>query len=219
MVTRDDVSKNRYILTDSPYRKGSYRPEKSLILGEVTTICRPAPLSAKQIDEIHTDRDTDWCYLRLSDIKYGMVDLATLPNILSLDEKYEKYFLKNGDVVISKTGKPFKIAVIEDIYGRKVLPVGNMYIIRPDKTKVNPYFIKASLESTKGTAVLNSLLTGGTVQIITVESLRGVGIPNCSIEVQNEMEEAYTDLLFDLKEQRTKLKTMIDEVSYFLDDF
>lgn len=217
-VNQKDFAQNRYVLTDSVYRTKKYSTNDVIVLGDVSTICRPAPLSAKQLDDIHTHKDTNWCYLRLSDIQHGLVDFATLPNIISLDEKYEKYFLENGDVVISKTGRPFKIAVIGDMDGRKVLPVGNMYIIRPDKTKVNPYFIKACLESTTGTAVLNSLLTGGTVQIITVEGLKGIGLPNWSIDDQDDMEEAYTDLLYDLEKQRTKFKTMLDEVSCFLDN-
>ena len=42
----------------------------------------------------------------------------------------------------------------------KVLPVGNLYVLRADKKQINPVYLKAYLESQQGIANLKGMLTG-----------------------------------------------------------
>ena len=103
-----------------------------------------------------SDTPTSYQYLMLSNIKDGMIS-DELPYLLGLDEKQEKYCLKNNSLVISKNGSPIKVAIASVEDGQHILVNGNLYVIELDETKANPYFVKAYLESEEGTIALSRI--------------------------------------------------------------
>lgn len=94
-------------------------------------------MRAAELDALTCHEDTGTSYLNLGDISDGHVN-DDLPNLKSLDPKMAKYCIHDGDVLLSKTGVPFKVAVAEVPEGRRILANGNLYVISVDKDKVDP---------------------------------------------------------------------------------
>ena len=49
----------------------------------------------------------------LANIQNGIID-DKLPYLSSIEPKYEKYCLKNNDLILSKNGYPYKVAVARE---------------------------------------------------------------------------------------------------------
>mgnify|MGYP003312507228 FL=1 len=99
----------------------------------------------------------------------------------------------------------------------EVLPVGNLYILKANEEKVNPIYLKAYLESSKGIAKLTSCLTGITIQIISLESLKKIRIPLPSLDEQNKIAERYEAILEELELLRMKTENAKDRLKHILD--
>lgn len=84
-----------------------------------------------------------------------------------------------------------KIAVASVREGQKILASGNMYVIELDEGRVNPYFLKAYLESEQGTKALSQIMVGATLPNIPVDNLRKLVIPLPPMEEQNLIAEKY----------------------------
>lgn len=61
--------------------------------------------------------------------------------------------------------------------GNKILANGNLYVIELDEDKINPYFLKAYLESENGKAALSRVAVGATLLNLPVEGLKKITIP------------------------------------------
>ena len=91
--------------------------------------------------------------LMISDIEDGQIS-DNLTKIDVKDNKYDRYLVKENDLIISSKGTRIKIAVVGDIGERKIIANGNLIVLRLDTTKINPlylemYFISSLLGSSK----------------------------------------------------------------------
>ena len=99
-----------------------------------------APCTASQLDKMVSNEVTNMQYLMLANIQNGIID-NKLPYLSSIEPKYEKYCLKNNDLILSKNGYPYKVAVASVKDGQRILANGNLYIIELDESRANPYYI------------------------------------------------------------------------------
>ena len=190
-VSFDELIKADYIINPMRYIEIPNEYENGAEFGTVIkNITRGAPLTASQLDEMASAEITDYQYLMLSNIRDGIID-TELPYIKEIDKRYKKYCIKNGNLLLSKNGSPFKIAVATCVEGKSVLANGNLYIIELDETRVRPYYLKAFFESEQGAVALNSIAVGAAIPNIAVEQLKKLIIPLPDIELQREIEERY----------------------------
>ena len=105
---------------------------------------------------------TDTRYLELRGIEDGHVG-DDLPYLVDVDASQDRYMLKTGDVVISKVGPNFKIALVEVPEGQRILASGNLYVIRPDPEVIEPLYLKGCLESPQGMKQLKRASSGSSV--------------------------------------------------------
>jgi type I restriction enzyme M protein len=105
-------------------------------------VTRGSSLNKAKLDEIHSDTPTGFRYLMLQDIEDGEI-AQDLPNISGIERSQLKYCVHDGDVVLSKivSGANFKVAIAHVAPGEKLLATGNLYIIRPDKSKLLPEYL------------------------------------------------------------------------------
>lgn len=129
----------------------------------------------------------------------------------------EKYCIKNNSLVISKNGVPVKIAVASVEEGRKILANGNLYVIELDEAKVNPYFLKAYLESENGTIALSRVTVGATLPNIPVDGLKKIMIPCPDMSVQNEVAEKYLAKMDEVKKLKHRLVRATTELKSIYD--
>ena len=219
-VTVDDLSKSDYTLLPTRFLAV---PEAVIKNGrpleELVRFGRSVAITASALDKLSVDENdasTNY-YLRLSEVHDGMVD-NRLPKISCINKKYEKYLLEDNDIILSRNGSPFKVALFNEQAGTKVLPVGNLLILRADTSKINPIYLKAYLESEQGIAGLSALLTGVAMQVISLERLKKMLVPVPDMEEQNEIAEKYLSIVDELKILNLKIMNAKDRLRHVIDN-
>ena len=199
----------------SPDRYMAKSTGKGIIFKDIITgIKRGAPITSEELSRIQTTKKTTKKYLMLSDISDGIVS-DNLMGISSVPEKYTKYILKNGDILLSKNGYPFKVAVA-DFAGQEVLPSGNFYVISINNKKANPYYVKLFLQSEAGQELFKSVMVGSQIKTISVSSLENLILNLPNVYEQNLVAEEYRDIEGDIKKlllqidnEKTKIKKLV----------
>ena len=204
-VTIEEIQDQDYAINPSRFLEVEIEVEDGVPFEDlIVNVTRGAQVKANELDEMVSEEPTDYQYLMLANIQDGIIS-DELPFLKSMDKKMEKYCIKNNSLVISKNGAPVKIAVASVEEGRKILANGNLYVIELDETKVNPYFVKAYLESENGTIALSRVTVGATLPNIPVDGLKKIMIPCPDISVQNEVAEKYLAKMDEVKILKHKL--------------
>ena len=217
LVSMDELRHNEYVLNIKRYQD-EYVAENAVPFEHIIrSISRGAPCTASQLDEMSTERATNMQFLMLSNIHDGVID-SKLPYLSYIDEKYEKYCLQDCDLILSKNGYPYKIAVASIDENKKILANGNLYIIRLDHDKVNPYYLKAFLDSNRGQAILKSITVGATLPNIGVDKLKKVMIPLPSLTEQARVAEKYQAILDEIAVLQLRIEKAKNRLHHILDE-
>ena len=188
-------------------------------LGTLVSISRGAQVSAAVLDGLASATETDTQYLMLANIQNGIID-EDLPYLTEIDSKLEKYLLKDNDLILSKIGAPFKMAVASIRDGQRILANGNLYIMTVTDERVDPYYIKAYLESEKGIAALKKITVGTTIPSLGVEQLKKLIIPLPPVEEQHRIKEIadeYRVCVTELKLLQRKTAKVLDRMAHIFD--
>lgn len=212
-VSIEEIEMNDYVLSPERYLIPHEDIKNGVKLEEVLkAIKRSAPLTASKLDEVVTTENTHIKFVRQSDIQDGDVS-EDLPSLKHFEKSWEKYLLKNNDLIILKTMQPLKTAIIHLEEDDKVLPVGNMYVLEPDETKINPYYLKAFFESENGRSILSKGNTGTNVQIISVDVLKNLVIPVPDMKVQDQIARRYRAALDEVRIAKLRLARALDKLN------
>lgn len=212
LVSKAEIIENDYNLnTDSYFEKEIKIKNGVAFENVITRITRGAQLKAAQLDELVSESPTDYQYLMLSDIQNGQIK-DTLSYITSIEDNLNKYCIKNNSLILSKSGSPIKVAIATVSEGTRVLATGNLYVVELDENKINPYFLKAFLDSDIGTATLKSISVGSVIPNIPIEALKNMIIPLPSMDVQNNIADKYLSIVSEIKSLRCQLA----KIEYYL---
>lgn len=212
LVTREELCANDYVLGLKTYVTQQQEYDNGVAFGDLAmSITRGAPCTAKTLDELVSVNPTNLHYLMLSNIKNGMID-EELPFLREIETKYEKYCLQQDDLIMSKNGYPYKIAVAEVADGQKIMASGNLFVIHLDTNRVNPYYIKAFFESEQGIEALNNICLGTTIPSLSLEKLKGLIVPVPSMEEQMRIANKYRDTQAEIADLQRKLESAVDRL-------
>lgn len=168
--------------------------------------------SSKEQDEIESI-DGDYNLLTISDINNGMISDQLL-KINGNNHKYDRYLLQDGDVVITSKGTKIKVAVA-DIKNRKIIPNGNLLVLRLDTDKIEPYYLEAFLNSENGRLSLEQIQTGAVIISINPSRIEQMKVSMIDRESQEIFVEKYkrkkTEFIL-AQEHMKKLKEQIDKL-------
>ncbi len=175
-----DIRENNYNL--NPLRYTSEDEENTVCLGEyIKEIRRGATLTAKQMDEIISEEKNNY---------YRCIIPSSISNNVILSKLYFNGVVKKnnntaymGDILLSRDGTPFKAAISDDTY----VVVGNVYIVRVDKRKIDPEYIHCFLTSSKGQRELSKYVSGTKTPILKVDDLYKIQIPIFEVKKQKRM--------------------------------
>ncbi len=217
-ITLEELRNNDYSLHFGRYASLPVEIENGVKFESVIRrITRGAPCTAKELDEMSSEIPTNSQYLMLSNIKDGMID-ENLHYITGIDDKLKKYCLKNNNLILSKNGYPYKVAVVNIVGNKQILANGNLYIIELDEAKANPYYIKAFLDSEEGIAALKGITVGATIPNIGVEDLKSIIIPLPSLDEQERIAKKYQAVRDEVFILRKRLEQAINRLQHCLDD-
>jgi type I restriction enzyme M protein len=215
--TLTEIEARNYDLSARRYLEKEIEVPDGVPLGSVSTIIRGASVRAAELDALVCQEDTGISYLNLGDISDGTIS-QDLPNLSSLDKKLEKYCIHDGDVLISKNGAPFKVAVAEIPSGRKVLANGNLYIVRVDRERIDPNYLAAFLSSPSGRELLAREAVGTVIPNVPIKALSGLTVPLEGKERQKAVADAYLAKTDEIKILRLRLERARQEIADLFDE-
>lgn len=168
----------------------------------------------KQFSENINGRE-EYQIVNITNITDGNID-SDLTKIYPDTDKMDKYLLQDKDLLVSSKGTLSKFAVVEIKNSEKYIPSGNFTILRLDTNVINPYYLKIFFESNKGTAIINSIKSGGVLPAINLSQFKEINIPVPSIEEQNRIVNRYlakTDEIIMIKNKLRKLEESLTDIA------
>ncbi len=206
LVDAEELAAAEYNLCPTRYLGRSIELENASSIGELAlSIERGASITARDLDMLTVDEDTGLSFLRLSDISDGCIG-DDLPHLRELDSKTKKQWLRTGDLIVSKNGAPFKIAVAEVPEGKTILANGNLYIIRLDTERIDPYFVAAFLASDDGKELMERMVVGTTIPNLPLRNLKDIQLPVPDKNVQDAVARQYRARLDEIEVLKIKLE-------------
>ena len=150
--------------------------------------------------------------MNLSDINNGIIsDELT---IFEADPKaVEKYLLQDGDLIMSAKSSKIKTAVASVMENEKIVASGNLLILRPDKKKINPYYLKLFFDSDKGNKILSSIQTGAVILSINASQLKKINISLLPMDEQEKLANKYLAKIDSIKIMKAKLQQLEEELN------
>lgn len=135
-------------------------------------------------------------FLRVMDInKTSYINWADVPNCPIEEREFQKYNLKNGDILIARMADPGKIAIVEE----DVNAVFASYLIKIayDFNKVTPYYLFYTLRTDYYQGLFAGANSGATRGSINANAIGSSSIRLPSIEVMKR----FDDLVVPLRRQ------------------
>lgn len=213
-----ELAEREYTLSANSFLQKEIRLSNPVAMRSVILdVTRGAGLRAQELDELTCEEDIGIRYLNLSNIADGSID-DELPFLKELDPKLEKYCLETGDLLISKNGAPYKVAVAEVPEGQKILANGNLYIIKLDTEKVDPYYVAAFLNSPDGKETLARTSRGAVIPNLPLGELNKIKIPQESMEKQARVAAAYQAKLDEIGVLKLRLSRARKELVDLFDE-
>jgi len=214
-VQIEEIKDNDFVLAADRYFVEKVSLSNSREFGDfIVNIKRGTPMKAEELKEIETD-EPGCEYLAIGNIVDGYIDHDSVKHIKPNDElaaKLANYQINDGDLIISKGGNPFKIAVADVPEGTKIIASGNLYVIEIDKNKGVPYFFKAFLESGKGRKLLEGAAVGSVISMISAEAIRKLKVPDYPIYEQQKIANEMKEITMTLRERATHYKKIMERL-------
>lgn len=217
-VSNEEISNNGYLLNLENYIDKKevkyYNPTK--LSDYILDVFRGYQMTSKEQESLQ-DEDGNYEILMISDINDGEIS-ENLTRIRTEEKKYDRYLLRENDLIISSKGTRIKIAVVDNIADRKIIANGNLIVLRLDTKKLNPYYLETFLNSSSGQTILNQIQTGSVIISINPSRLTEITISTLPIEKQNEIAEKYISRKKQISLAKTHLYNLQLKQENFFDD-
>lgn len=193
-VTLDEIKQNDFYLGINRYC--AYSLTNPCELGDITrNIFRGYQINAKELDAIsidNEDEESDYRIINISDIQSeGFVSKDLKAVRIEDTRKFNKYCVKDGDIIITAKNTTIKSAIYRSHGDYKAILTGNLIAIRVNETKINPYYLKAFLDSEQGEMVIKSIQTGTSIITLNPNSLKDMKVSLLDMPFQVAIAEEY----------------------------
>lgn len=141
-------------------------------------------------------QDKEIKLLRITDIQNNRVNWESVPGCNGEREKAHRYRLKNGDIVIARTGGTIGKSYLVDNLDENLFAVFASYLIKVSPVEeMNPYYLKLVLES----PIYWKQLTGSTMGTgqpnVNATSLKNFTLPLPPLEEQKRIVSKVDELM------------------------
>ena len=109
----------------------------------------------------------------------------------------------------------FTKKTVAEIKNRKIIPNGNLLVLRLNNEEINPYYLQAYLNSENGQLSLAQIQTGAIIMSINPSRIEQMQVSMVDKETQDIFVEKYKRKLMELylaQEHEKKLKYQIDNL-------
>jgi hypothetical protein len=187
-------------------------------LSDIAYVFTGNQYTIKNFSGMLSDVETGYSILTSNDITDFYINLSSLRHINYGDGKLDKYAIQNGDVIVTSKSSKVKVGVVDFEPKERIIVTGGMIIIRPNKEKLNPIYLKAFLDSELGQQELRMIQKGSIIVSINAKDLSNIDVPYLDIKKQEQIANSYQNnvsSLIALKEEareiENKLKNILDE--------
>lgn len=218
LMTYEELADDSFILNPERHLGEVIEVKDGISIEDLSLkITRGSGWAKKQLEEFNSNTPTKSRYLMLQNIVDGEVE-DDLPYLTEIEPSQDKYCVKDGDLLLSKIGPNFKIAVADVPEGEKVLATGNLYIISLDRARIDPRYVKLYLSSDQGVAQLRRACVGTTMPSIPAKAFGDILIPMASLDEQAKIIDRYEALRqqiaihkMAIEKARHKMASLLDE--------
>lgn len=166
-----------------------------------------------------SDKPTGYRILTSGDIEGGAVNWKSLKPVAFKDDKFDKFAVHCGDVVVTSKSSKVKTVVIDVEPKEKIIVTGGMLIVRPDVKRLNPTYLKIFLDSEEGQAVLKSIQKGTIIVTINASSLGTIYVPMVDMETQKRKADRYNEKLSTLIAYKKEIERIENSLkNFFLEE-
>lgn len=215
----DKICENDFILTPDFYLGEDFEYNNSRPFGElVGEIRRGAKLSIAEWKKYETTADTPVKKVAFKNFSEGLIDEA-LPCLMEIPEGASDAVLEDGDLIISRMGMPFKIAVVHASEGETLVADENVWICRMRGDKKQSYFLRAFLESQKGAKWMSRLSAGATLRTISAKNLTKIPVPEFDEKTRAVIAEELEKNTILVRENRKRLNESLNSMKNVYNEF
>lgn len=215
----DKICENDFILTPDFYLGEDFEYNNSRPFGElVGEIRRGAKLSIAEWKKYETTADTPVKKVAFKNFSEGLID-ESLPCLMEIPEESSDAVLEDGDLIISRMGMPFKIAVVQAFEGETLVADENVWICRMHGDKKQSYFLRAFLESQKGAKWMSRLSAGATLRTISAKNLTKIPVPEFDEKTRAVIAEELEKNTILVRENRKRLNESLNSMKNVYNEF
>jgi type I restriction enzyme M protein len=220
-ISASEVDGERYSLVPAVYLNQS---KIDLIharnLEDVAEVFTGWQVSSSQLDERfvteYSDSDTVTQIVQMGDVNEGIINRNT--NFYKVDQRQvDKFSLKNEDVIISTKSLKVKSAVVEIDDDRTLIASGSIMVIRVDKSIMDPYYLRAFLDSSIGQELLALKQTGNVIPNLTVNNVKTLQVPVLDLDKQKKLANQYRDKFDKIVFEKKRLEKLEKEIDSLFD--
>ena len=205
LVEVGEISRNQYNLNPIRYLFDS--EENTVELGNMlSAVNRGITLAAKQADEVISSDVSDIKCIIPSCIMNGVVQskLYYHGDIKS----FKKNYAESGDILITKTGNPFRIAIAKEKY----LVIGNIFILKYISKNISAEYVKCFLQSAKGQNEIKRFAAGPSTPIISIPDINKIQIPIYEDEILRQKDDTAKKLVYELESSYLQIEKNEQEI-------
>lgn len=201
VVDMNIIKKNNFNLSPLRYVINNDISTKTIELGEVLReVKRGISITAAEMDELISEEPSSIKCVIPGSINSGMI--STRLYYHGVIKKPGKNEVFSGELLLNKTGNPFRVALSHDRY----LVVGNLYILDINSSKISPAYVRCFLNSEKGQNELKKYAVGPTTPVISIANIQKIQIPifkekkqkainkRCE-EITSELDKCYRQIM------------------------
>lgn len=188
-VSKDEIVSLNYQLYPVCYFDHNLNFENPVTLKSITkkVICG-IEMNPTDLKNAISESETSMYAFSTSDLNSN-AKTSTL-KYLKESDSYLNHKIPNKSLIIPKFGDTSKTQ-IADFEDANVIAVGRMYVLELDADKVNPYYVKAFLESECGQYELNNCKSGVTITKLDLDELLNIQIPFLGVDIQNKIVKSF----------------------------
>lgn len=175
-------------------------------------------LSVFESKGLISDKKTGYRILTSGDIDNGMVRWEALRSVDMKDNKFDKFAVQFGDVIVTSKSSRVKTVVVDIDPKEKILVTGGMLIVRPQLDKLNPTYLKMFLDSDLGQSAIKSIQKGTVIVTVTASGLSTIEIPMIDITKQQEKAEKYNEKLSTLAAYKQEIERIENSLNNFFEE-
>lgn len=215
-ISKDKIIENNYSLNPDIYIKNKITIKNAVKLETVLeNMFRGYQASKEEVRKmkVQDQQEATYALLEIGNINdYGEISSSlNLIDSNKIGRNFDRYLLKSGDIVITARGEKIKLSLIDLKEKEKIIANGSINVIRINKNKMNPRYLKMFLDSPKGKQTLESIKIGREkTPSLNTGDLKKIEIPCPSLEEQNAIAEEYEEIEQKINKLKDELKKIIN---------